>query len=347
VYKLITFDSPTRAGQPIFKQQTTRATPMHERAGPSSPNASPAHAHGLQISPRLFDQLLSSITDFAYTFDLDGRFTFINKPLLDLWGLRLDEAVGKNFFDLKYPDDLAAKLQRQIQQVIETRQRVVGETPYTSLTGAGGYYQYIFSPVTGPDGSVEAIAGTTRDITEQKRSEARDKFQLALDAALRPLTNPADITLTAARLLGEHLAVDRCAYADIEADQDTMNLTGNYTRGPEVKSIIGRMKFAEFGAQVLQLMREDKPFVVDDVDTHAPPVGDPAAYRATQIQAVICVPLHKDGLKKSSSSKVWQRDAGNRSSALASSARCARARHTFAQRSTRQPAVFTVWIATA
>src|SRR6478735_8894112 len=71
---------------------------------------------------------LDAITDFAYVFDLGGRFAFINKPLLDLWGLTLDEAVGKNFFDLQYPDDLAARLQQQIQEVIETRQRVVDET---------------------------------------------------------------------------------------------------------------------------------------------------------------------------------------------------------------------------
>lgn len=120
---------------------------------------------------RLFDRVLSSITDFAYTFDTDGRFTYVNKPLLDLWGLTLEQAVGKNFFDLKYPDDLAAKLQRQIQHVIETGQRVVDETPYTSLTGAGGFYQYIFSPVFATDGTVEAVAGSTRDVTERKRAE--------------------------------------------------------------------------------------------------------------------------------------------------------------------------------
>jgi PAS domain S-box-containing protein len=95
---------------------------------------------------RVFDRLLSSITDFAYTFDLTGRFTFINKALLDLWGMGLEEAVGKNFFDLPYPQELAAKLQRQIQQVIETKQRVVDETRYTNPAGSTGYYQYIFSP---------------------------------------------------------------------------------------------------------------------------------------------------------------------------------------------------------
>lgn len=140
-------------------------------------------------------------------------------------------------------------------------------------------------------GSVAAFI----DITARRIAEARDRFLVALDDAVRPLVDPQEITLAAARSLGEHLKVDRCAYADVEADQDTMNLTGNYTRHSGVRSIVGRLRFGDFGAEVLQLMREDKAYVVNDVDAHQPPVGDPAAYRATQIQAVICVPLHKQG----------------------------------------------------
>jgi PAS domain S-box-containing protein len=124
---------------------------------------------------RRFDTTLSAITDFAYIFDRDGRFLYVNKALLDLWGLPLDQAVGRNFYDLKYPDELAAKLQRQIQQVIDTRQGLKDETPYTSPTGAGGFYEYIFSPVFAADGTVEVVAGSTRDITERKR------LALALD----------------------------------------------------------------------------------------------------------------------------------------------------------------------
>ncbi len=120
---------------------------------------------------RVFNTALSAINDFAYVFDRDGRFRYVNKALLDLWGLSLDQAIGKNFFDLKYPDVLASRLQRQIQQVIETGQSLADETPYTSPTGAGGYYEYIFAPVLAADGTVEVVAGSTRDISARKRTE--------------------------------------------------------------------------------------------------------------------------------------------------------------------------------
>jgi PAS domain S-box-containing protein len=121
----------------------------------------------------VFDTTLSAITDFAYTFDRDGRFLYVNKALLDLWGLPLAAAVGRNFHDLKYPLELADRLQQQIQQVIHTRQILRDETPYTSPTGASGYYEYIFSPVFSPDGSVSVVAGSTRDISLRKNLELK------------------------------------------------------------------------------------------------------------------------------------------------------------------------------
>jgi PAS domain S-box-containing protein len=126
----------------------------------------------LEQQSRILDITLSSISDFAYIFDREGRFAFVNQALLKLWGLKIEEAVGKNFFELKYPDELAARLQQQIQKVFETSEGLIDETEYTSPTGVAGYYEYIFCPVFDREGKVELVAGSTRDITERKRVEA-------------------------------------------------------------------------------------------------------------------------------------------------------------------------------
>jgi len=115
----------------------------------------------------LFDAALSHTPDFVYTFDLAGRFTYSNRALLSLLGIALEEIRGENFFDLNYPPELAARLQRQIQQVIDTRKSVRDQTPFTSPEGHAGYYEYIFAPVLDEAGGVKAVAGSTRDITEQ------------------------------------------------------------------------------------------------------------------------------------------------------------------------------------
>jgi PAS domain S-box-containing protein len=153
---------------------------------------------------RVFDAVLSAITDFAYIFDRDGRILYATDALLKLLGLTLETAVGKNFFDLEYPDDLAAKLQRQIQQVFASREGLSDETEYTSPSGIVRQYEYFFSPIVAACGTVEAVAGSTRDITERKRTEAaliqarqaaeaanlsKDRFLAILSHELRtPLT---------------------------------------------------------------------------------------------------------------------------------------------------------------
>ncbi len=133
----------------------------------------------------IYDTVLSSLTDFAYVFDRQGKFLFANRALLELWGLTLEQAVGKDFYDLKYPADLAAKLHRQVEQVFTTGKGLTDETPYTSPTGAGGYYEYIFTPVLSAEGTVQAVVGSTRDISTRKRLEVEREQLLSSERAAR------------------------------------------------------------------------------------------------------------------------------------------------------------------
>ncbi len=118
-----------------------------------------------------FDVALSFSPDFTYMFDLEGRFTYSNRSLLLLLGKALDEVVGKNFYDLDYPPELAERLQRQIQRVIDTKHSLRDQTPFTGVSGDAGVYEYIFVPVLGEGGKVESVAGSTRDVTERSRAE--------------------------------------------------------------------------------------------------------------------------------------------------------------------------------
>lgn len=84
-------------------------------------------------------------------------------------------------------------------------------------------------------------------------TDTNHAFLHNLDITLRPLSDPGDIVATAARLLGEHLEADRCAYAEVEADEDHFTITGDYTRGTTL-SIVGHFAMSAFGAEVLRLM---------------------------------------------------------------------------------------------
>ena len=145
-------------------------------------------AQELAQQTRVFNTVLSATEDFAYLFDTEGRFLYANRPLLTIWNTTLAEVVGKSCYDLGYPQWHADMHMREIRQVIETRLPIRGEVPYSSPNGRFGVYDYTFTPVFGADGQVEVIAGTTHDVTEERRSEqdlrdSKERLDLVIEAA--------------------------------------------------------------------------------------------------------------------------------------------------------------------
>jgi PAS domain S-box-containing protein len=119
---------------------------------------------------RLYEAILSATPDLVYVFDLNHRFVYANAVLLQMWGRTWEQSIGKNCLELGYPDWHAEMHGREIEQVKATRRPIRGEVPFNGTFGRR-IYDYIFVPVLGLDGEVEAVAGTTRDVTERKQAE--------------------------------------------------------------------------------------------------------------------------------------------------------------------------------
>src|ERR1700753_4062801 len=121
---------------------------------------------------RLYNAVLNNTPDLAYIFDPQYRFIYANEGLLKMWGKSWDEAIGKTCLELGYEPWHAEMHSREIERVIATKQPVRGEVPFTGTLGRR-IYDYIFVPVFGPDGEVEAVAGTTRDVTDYRLHDER------------------------------------------------------------------------------------------------------------------------------------------------------------------------------
>lgn len=119
---------------------------------------------------RLYETVLAATPDFIYVFSLDHRVIYANDSLIRMWGKGRDGAIGKTFLEIGYEPWHAEMHVREIEQVRATRQPIRGEVPFTGTNGRR-IYDYIFVPVLGADGEVEAVAGTTRDVTERKEAE--------------------------------------------------------------------------------------------------------------------------------------------------------------------------------
>jgi PAS domain S-box-containing protein len=240
-----------------------------------------------------------AISDGTYAYicllSTGGVLLDCNRAALEFAKLDREDVIGLPFWETPWfaATPGASYNVRQGVALAAAGEFVRYETPVIRPDGSESTFDFSLHPVRNAQGEVVSLVSESRDITERKEAEVRDAFLVGLDDATRPLADAPEITLTAARLLGEHLHVNRCAYADVEEDRDTFNLTGDYNHG--VASIVGRYTFTQFGEECLRLMRAGEPYVVEDSETDARAAAVVESYRKTQIRSVICVPLLKSG----------------------------------------------------
>ena len=146
---------------------------------------------------------------------------------------------------------------------------------------------------------VENVADRLWGTLEQRKAEAalraseeRLYFLLQLSDALRPLSDPAEVQEAAARLLGDHLQVNRVGYAEVEGGHYAIR--GEYTRG--VPPLVDRGPAGSFGATLREAYQRGDIVAVTDIDTD-PRFTDAerAAFRDRQMAAFVGVTLIKGG----------------------------------------------------
>ncbi len=164
------------------------------------------------------------------------------------------------------------------------------ETVYRVRTAAGGLVWLMEKARV--HGTLRS--GVLMDVTTQHAAAERQRFLDLLDRESQRFDDAEDLMSLATRLLGEHLAVDRCAYARTEADQNHFVMSGDYATG--LPPLPGRFAMREFGNGALTAMRAGEPWVVNDsLNDPRLDAEDFAAYRVTGIRAVICLPLLRGG----------------------------------------------------
>lgn len=125
-----------------------------------------------EAGKRVYEAIMSNTPDLIYVFNLEYRFTYANNALLKMWGLSWEQAIGKTLLEIGYEPWHAAMHEREIDHVIATQQSIRGEVSFPHAVLGKRIYDYIFVPVINEEGKVEAVAGTTRDITEIREAEA-------------------------------------------------------------------------------------------------------------------------------------------------------------------------------
>lgn len=142
-----------------------------------------------------------------------------------------------------------------------------------------------------------------RELNERRRAEEtvhRNETRLAFLDKLGRATAAAEdadaILAITTRMLGEHLGVDICAYADMEPDQDAFTIRGDWSR-LGIASIVGRYSLQDFGDLAVAKLRSGAPLVLND---NIAEIGEEqsAMFLQIGIRATVCMPFLKQGALK-------------------------------------------------
>jgi PAS domain S-box-containing protein len=187
-----------------------------------------------------------------------------------------DAVVGCRDYDIEY----------------RVRWPATGETRWVAIRGR---------PTYATDGSPSRMAGVSFDITDRKLAEdalrhsvARLRFLGDLDEGMRAESDAPAAMLTAATLLAGRLGASRCAYADVDADNDRFVIRNDYTASG-IASSAGSYSLDLFGPRAAADMRGGQTLVVRDVAGELAPGEGRETFLAIGIGAIVCCPLVRNG----------------------------------------------------
>ncbi len=246
---------------------------------------------------------LQSIGDAVVATDALGRVEFLNPAAEKLMGWKTDEARGRDLDEVFviFNEDTRVRVENPVERVLRENS-VVGLANHTVLRARDGRELPIeesAAPIRDATGAVRGVIlvfhGVTAKRKDERRlaeSESRLRFLNELTEATRALAEPAQIMEATARLLGTHLKVSRCAYAEVAGDSEHFTILHDYTDG--CASTVGPYELSLFGPRALDLKRGD-PLVIRNVTQELPADQGADMFHALGIEAIVCLALRKEG----------------------------------------------------
>lgn len=157
-----------------------------------------------------------------------------------------------------------------------------------------------YSPVVGDDGRPAGVLAIVIETTKRvkaeralRQREARLGFFDRLAQETRELSDAREIMAATTKSLGEQLGGSVCAYADMEPDQDRMNIRADWAADGS-DSIVGTYSLAAFGETARSNLLAGRPFVTRDTLAELGPV-EGAALLSLGLGATVCMPLVRNG----------------------------------------------------
>ena len=147
--------------------------PLHFVSQIQDVSARRAAETALAAERDLLDAVLCHLPDAVYVKDAASRFSRVNPTAADLYGLAdAADAIGKTDFDV-FPTEVAAPLFDAEQALLALGAPVLNKLERHATPDGGDRWMFATKvPFRDAEGSVVGLVGISRDVTDQKRTEA-------------------------------------------------------------------------------------------------------------------------------------------------------------------------------
>ena len=191
----------------------------------------------LKQESAFYDIVINNIPAMVFVKDaVDLRFALINRAGEELLGIDRSEYIGKSDYDF-FPKEQADFFVARDRDVLRAGGlQVTPEEPINTRQRGIRFLQTRKMAVPDEHGQPKYLLALSEDITERRQaeialreSEARLQFLDTLGKETAKGSDAIEILATTTRMLGQHLSVAICAYADMEPDQDHFTIRGDWS----------------------------------------------------------------------------------------------------------------------
>jgi PAS domain S-box-containing protein len=177
----------------------------------------------LRDSERKYRDLVETSSDLIWSVDARGCFTFVNRAVRRIYGYEPEEMLGRPVTDFALPAE-AKRSRGLFRQILRGRPLFNHETEHVRKDGSLVQLSYNAIVLHDGQGNVLGATGTATDVTERRRSEARQAAVAELGRRALEGTDLTELTQSAVAIAAETLGVEFSNVMEYVDEENTLRL---------------------------------------------------------------------------------------------------------------------------
>jgi PAS domain S-box-containing protein len=135
------------------------------------------NSNNIVVNPNHFHLLAEASSEFIFTLDEEGNFTFINKYGYKTLKYNTDEIIGKHFFEL-ITDEFKSKVAEVFQKIIKEKKQIKFDVEIIPKVSVEILFNIRLTPIL-KDGEMVQLLGVASNISEQEIEKKRNTNLIA------------------------------------------------------------------------------------------------------------------------------------------------------------------------